>query len=139
MPFIFEKIDQKRALVLMEKARQPIYQFQLTQVIDRDRDLIFVSLGGHGNQPPGRGECPTFYNLLWQGRAVAFEGYDQLQTHQGMTTVTVQISAFYVPLALQDIVEEVKQAIVEAIEAHWSGRFGQFIAAQVSFPAMQLY
>jgi hypothetical protein len=139
MAFVSEKIDQQRALSLMEKVRRPIYQFQPTQVIDRDRDLIFVDLGGHGDQPPGQGDGPTYYNLLWQGKAVAFEGYDRLQNLQGRATVNLDISALHVPAALSDMVDDIKQGIVEAVEAYWSGGFGQHIAAYVSFPVVKIY
>lgn len=138
MTFVFETIDQARAQELIRKVREPIHVFQSTQVIDRERDLVFVDLGGHGNSPQGRGE-PTYYNLFWKGVPVAFEGYDELTSPQGILTVEINLTKMFVPGNLKNLVPEIQQAIVEAISIYWSGRFERPVIANVQFPISQIY
>jgi hypothetical protein len=134
MSFVYEKIDHSRSQEILHQVRPPIYCFQRFQVIDRERDLVFVCLGGEGGQPQVRREPPTYYNLLWKGIPVAFEGYDNAKFPQGTVTVDVKLTKLCIPDALINLVPEIQQVIIEAMTCFWSGQWERPATLTVQFP-----
>lgn len=139
MAFVFEKLDSIEAQEIRNLVRDPVYAFQRCVVIDRERDLVFVDLGGHGDQPKGEGECPTYYNLLWKKMPIVFEGYDCFKTINSVLTRDVNITNLLVPQKLKEIVPEIQEAIVDAMNGYWSGQDRRPIPANVRFPIVQFY
>lgn len=139
MAFVFEQLGSVEAQEIRNLVRDPVYAFQDRVMIDRERDLVFVDLGGHGDQPKGEGECPTYYNLLWKKIPIVFEGYDSFKTIDGVLTREVSLTTLIVSKIFEDIVPEIQEGIVEAMNGYWSGRYRRTISANVQFPTVQFY
>lgn len=145
MPFVYENINAVRAQEILACVRHPVVQFQRLQVIDRKRDMVLARLGGHGDQPKIRGELPNYFNLLWRGIPIAFEGYEQQHFLEPDVQVDVDIVKMEVPHTLQDSVAEIQQAVVEALECYWDHRTWshryrpQHASVRVQFPTVQFY
>ncbi|MFZ6875752.1 hypothetical protein ACO0LF_27100 [Undibacterium sp. Di27W] len=133
MTFQFKNLDGGELQGYAKRVYGPVYALQSCGVVDDERDIIFLDLGGHGDLAPGRGECPTYYNLLWQGMAVAFEGYDALQRSGDGVTLIFTITKFVVPPELAQMTEEIKAALVAASQCYWNGRYKRELLFDVRF------
>lgn len=139
MAFVFEKLDSVEAQKIRNLVRDPVYAFQRGVAIDREREIIFVDLGGKGDQPKERGEYPSYYNLLWKGIPIVFEGYDQLKNVDGVLTVDVEYTKLQIPNELRNFVTEIQRAIVDASNCYWGGLRNKTVVANVQFPIVQFY
>lgn len=138
MTFKFNIMGNNELREYAKRVHGPVYAFQSCYVVDDERDIIFLDLGGHGDLAPGRGECPTYYNLLWQGIAVAFEGYDALQRSDDGVILIFTITKFVVPPELAQATDEIKAALVAASQCYWNGRYKRELLFDVRFPLLEL-
>ncbi|MES2041038.1 MAG: hypothetical protein V4495_24740 [Pseudomonadota bacterium] len=138
MTFKFKIMGDHELQDYAKRVYGPVYAFQSCCVVDEERDIIFLDLGGHGDRAPGRGECPTYYNLFWQGIAAAFEGYDALQRSGEGITLIFTITRFVVPQELAQVMDEIKAALVAALQCYWNGRYKRQLLFDVRFPVLEL-
>ena len=139
MAFVFEKLDSVEAQKIRYLVRDPVYAFQDRVVIDRERELVFVDLGGTGDQPKARGAYPTYYNLLRKNIPVVFEGYDDLKNVDGVLTVDVEYTKMQIPNTHKNLVGNIQHEIIEATTNYWIGRLKKNVVVNVKFPAVQFY
>jgi hypothetical protein len=141
MTFVFEKLDEASVLELRKKIPkfQHILSFSPCQVIDRDRDIAFVSLGGKGALPPERAEPPYFYALLWKGLCVAFEGYETVESLAGAAKVNIRLTQLRLPIALRDELLNIRQAIEAAMTIFKAATAGYPVSLSIEFPQATYY
>lgn len=112
MKFDIEITDPRRRGQIKEWIGNTfIFQMQRTIVIDRERDIIFVSLGGQGDMPRDRGECASFYCLLWQKKAIYFHGYWKGEAIPEGHRKVLEVDGIRVPMALGPQIDEIKSTI----------------------------
>jgi hypothetical protein len=136
---VFERIDHARGSELIRLVRPPVYAFQRWQVIDRERDVILVDLGGQGEYPRGQGGAPDYFNLICYGMPVAFEAYTSESGLDGVRQFSVDISKITFPEGLKDAIEEIKKMIPEALMVYWISRRRKPANVKVHFPLIQFY
>ncbi|MEY4765489.1 MAG: hypothetical protein RI907_2162 [Pseudomonadota bacterium] len=132
-PFVFERLTPAQCEPLMARVQGPIFQFQPMQVVDRARGVTLLDLGGQGDRPAERAECPTFYNLFWGEHVVAFRGHDQIAQDDRGLSVVLTLVGLTLPAGLPATAEEVRAVIQQAVAACWQGRFGRPFSARVVF------
>jgi len=140
MTFEIEVIDQTRADELFKWIGDTfIFQMQSTIVIDRERDIIFVSLGGQGNMPPDRGECADFFCLLWERKPIYFNGYWKGETTSDGYRKVLEIEGIRIPRCLESLFEEIKSTIDITLSKYYSHFFLEPMSARAQFPDAPSY
>lgn len=139
MTYIFEMLDQAAARQLSLKVRQPVYAFQRWQVIDRSRDIVLADLGGDGSNQHSASGVPSYYNLIWLGIPIAFSCRDTKQFTEHAIHVEITVEKMQAPSELQPAVEEIKNAICEAMEVYWGTRMRRVATVHAHFPAISFY
>jgi hypothetical protein len=139
MAFAYEKVSGSRATEILKQARGPIYTFQMSQVIDKERGLIFVNLGGQGDRPKAQGDSPTYFNLFWKDQVIVFRGYYYGKTKNNIYTFELNIESIYLPISLKEQVSEIKDAIQEAVAVYWGFLKEKPLIVEVQFPTINFY
>jgi len=135
MTFTYEKIDESRRQELLAKLpRSYVLALSACQVIDRERDRIFLCLGGRGDEPKTRGQPPTGYALLWKGLVVLCRGYDDTRFPENRVIAEIDLEEWRLPASLMAAQEEVRTAIIEALAVLWSGCWERPAVITVRFP-----
>lgn len=139
MTFTYEKIDQQRASEIRSQVLGDIYAFQMAQVIDRERDLVFVNLGGQGDLPQGQGDSPTYFNLFWKGNAIAFQGYWVGGKRNGVVAIDLDITAMAIPTILKGKIAEIQEAIQESMGVYWGALLRTTIIVEVNYNIVNFF
>lgn len=139
MPFVVEPIESSVASRFDKKLLGPIFAFQPTQVIDRDQDLVLLVLGGNGGFDKESGQPPSYFNLMWQGLPIAFQGFHSENEVAGTWTVHLELDTFLVPEQLRNVFDEIKNEVTTSISVYWSHRRRRVVHADVQFPLASFY
>ena len=139
MTFVFEKLDQQAAAALISLVRYPVYQFQRWQVIDRDRDIILVDLGGDGEFARSLSGTPSYFNLLWKTTPIAFSCRFESDSTPVHSSIQMEIENIEFPLQLELSIEECKQAIRESLEVYFTAQKNRGASVRVRFPRITFY
>lgn len=137
MAFIYESLDDATTSELKNKISkfQTVLSISRMYVIDREREIIFSSLGGRGELHPAAAEPPNFYALLWKGVGVAFEGYEEYTYVQGGTShIKLNLTGFRLPQELQDELDSIQRAVEEAFLVYCSTIYKCQVSVAIHFP-----
>lgn len=134
MTFEIEVIDQARADELFKLIGHTfVFQMQRSIVIDHDRALIFISLGGQGDMPPDRGECADFFCLLWKRKPIYFNGYWKNERTSDSYRKVLEIEGIRVPRCLELNIDEIKSTIDITLTKYYSHLFREPMSARAQF------
>lgn len=141
MSFTYEQLDNERMDALRKKipAFHSILGFSPFQAIDRERDIVYVSLGGKGELPPEAGEPPDFHALFWRGMCVAFEGYETLEVNSGLVQLNIRLTKLRLPSALHGELIAIQDAIKVAMTVYRTGTKGRPVSISIQFPQATTY
>lgn len=139
MTFQLEEVSQERANELMELANSTVYQFASKVLIDYDRDLVFLCLGGKGDQPGERNEPPNYWCLLYRGKSVKFTSRSHFEYIDGVDVACEDIREFRVPDSFQEKLSEIEDVIKEAFASFYSEVYERIVSAHVKFSTPVFY
>lgn len=144
MAFIYEQLNEAESLDMKKKVEpfQMLMSFIDGQVIDRDKDVVFLDLGGQGYQPPDRGEPPNYYALNWKGAFVAYEGYYRTEYYDSEIRMNVNLVRLRVPEILKSELVQLQQFIEDAMSVYWQklqSSPNRKILLTISFPEPTYY
>ncbi len=137
MTFKFQHADAGKLQEYSRRIVGPVYALQHLCAVDDELDIVFLDLGGDGDLAPGRGDCPTYYNLFWRDVVLAFEGYDALRRSDDGITVVFTITSLRVPQQCAQMTQEIKNVLVMASQCYWNGRYKKELLVDVSFPEIE--
>lgn len=144
MAFVYEQFDEATGLDIKKKVSpyQMVMSTPLGQVIDRERGIFFLVLGGQGGLPPQYGEPPTYYALCWQGAWVVFEGYNNELRSETDVQTSFNLIRLCIPVALKGELESIEQAIRDAMQVYkeYSQKLsGLKVSTLIQFPSATYY
>jgi hypothetical protein len=139
MPFVVESMSQNDAENYFGKTKGLVYTFQPERTIDHERDLVLLDFGGKGDEGERTGEPPSYFNLLWKGDAVAFEGYYKVAKEGNNRVYDFDVRRFRIPSAISKYESAIRDAIVEALTVYWSVRARQPVQPRLQFPVAEQY
>ncbi|BBB68436.1 hypothetical protein UNDYM_4183 [Undibacterium sp. YM2] len=140
MTFTYKDITPEKRTEYRKQVCGPIFVFQTSYAEDEDRGIVFLSLGGQGNQPPERGEGPSYYNLIWKGCAIAFEAYHAIKrSDDGGSFFEFTITKVQVPTKSTKTLNDIKDAIIAGAQCYWSGIWEETLLLNVSFSGIEFY
>ncbi|MFL6658735.1 MAG: hypothetical protein ACJ8GW_11720 [Massilia sp.] len=139
MPFVVEKITQTEIDPYLHKILRPVYALQAIRIIDRDRDLVLLHLGGRGEYGEHRGEAPTYFNFFWKGATIAFECYISMTQEGDHWSKFFDVRRFRVPSRLEHAIPEVRTAIEEALTTYFIAGYKQPFQVSLQIAAVELY
>ncbi|WMW80891.1 hypothetical protein RF679_01090 [Undibacterium cyanobacteriorum] len=139
MAFQLERVSQARANELMKLANTTVYQFAAKVLIDYDRDLVLLCLGGKGDQPAERNEPPNYWCLLYRGNSVKFTSHSRFEFIDGLDVACEDLREFRVPNSFQEKLPEIQDAIKEAFASFYSEVYERTVLARVKFPVAVFY
>lgn len=139
MAFELEEVGQVRASELMKLANMTVYHFGWDTLIDRDRDLIFLCLGGKGGQPAERNEPPNYWCLLVGNQSIKLTSYSHFEFISGVDVACEDLNELRVPKPLQAKLSEIQDVIREAFSSYYSQIYKRNVSAQVTFPPPVFY
>lgn len=87
----------------------------------KDNEIVFVTLGGRGDEPKERGFPPDFYGLFIDEYAVLFSVYSGISSQpDGERLIDLEISLLS---EIRDgLIEEIKKTIKTVMESYYSTR-----------------
>jgi hypothetical protein len=137
MTFVYEPLDENAAAELRAKVSkfQTVLSMTLAQIVDRGRDIVFVGLGGRGDEPPQRGQPPNHYAILWKGVGVAFEGYHENSYVNGVVNMTITLTRLAIPQQVRGEFPGIQHAAEEALALYWSTLNRRPTIVATRFPA----
>ncbi len=134
MTFELERVSQERAHELERMASMTVFYFNRTILIDRERDLIFLDLGGKGDQPKERNEPPNYWCLIYKGESVRLTSRERFERVSDVDYIYAELETFSTPLSLKNQLFEVQETIIEAFASYYSLGLKRTMSASVQFP-----
>lgn len=119
MTFEYEKFDVEtsREIRIRVKRYQTVMSEIHGQVIDRNRGVIFLVLGGQGSQAPNRGEPPTYYAMEYQHASdswVVFEGFDTIKKFDEKIVININLNRLAIPTDIKVDLQQIQTDIHDA-------------------------
>lgn len=133
MTFVAQKLTQQLAAPYLAKLRSPVHQIQTVYVIDSERNIAMLDLGGHGDIPKTSGQGPSYYALFWHELEISISTWYQFDSSGGSTVLEYKDAVAEVPAALNVPVEEIRQVFADALHVYWEKLNRRPVPVRVSF------
>lgn len=136
MTFVAQQLTQELATQYTANIRSEVYSLQETFVIDKDRNVLLLSLGGQGHQPKVRGEPPDYYAMFWNGMEIDLQVWFSYAADNAMC---IEVASMAMPTALTVPMAEIEQTIVDALQTYWEDLGGRPVKVRATFGGVARY
>lgn len=138
MTFVAEELTQELTDKYTANLQSPVYVIQSTYALDRERNIALLCFGGRGNLPKESGEGPSYYALFWDGLEVSFQAWYKAAPSETSWGKEYDVDVMQVPQALTASLDDIQQAVKDALKAYWEDLYEESMEIHATFNAVVL-